>query len=217
MLRPALEGTIREFERREGVRVTRVYNGCGILVAEMKTGEPTDAFFACDRDFMGQVAALFGPPATVSSNQLVILVHKGNPHRIKNLKGLAAEGLRVGIGHEKQCAMGVLTQRALKEDRSTDAVMKNVKVQSPTGDMLVNQMLTGSLDAVVAYITNAAGHADELEAVPIDIPCAFADQPFAVGKESPHRRLAARLFDAIRAADSKRRFEDAGFTWKAGR
>ncbi|MCP4173319.1 MAG: solute-binding protein, partial [Fuerstiella sp.] len=35
MLRPALDGTISEFEKREGARVTRVYNGCGILVAQM--------------------------------------------------------------------------------------------------------------------------------------------------------------------------------------
>ena len=43
------------------------------------------------------------------------------------------------------------------------AVMKNVKVQSPTGDLLVNQLLTGSLDAVVAYISNAAGWDDCLD------------------------------------------------------
>jgi molybdate transport system substrate-binding protein len=214
MLRPAVEKTITAFEEREGVRVTRVYNGCGILVAQMKADGPPDAFFACDREFLDQVGDLFGPGTTVSSNQLVILVQKGNPHGIKKLKDLSKPGLRVGIGHEKQCAMGVLTQRTLKEDRSTEAVMKNVKVQSPTGDMLVNQMLTGSLDAVIAYITNAAGHAERLEALAISIPCAFADQPFAVGKESRHRFLAGRLLDAIRAEDSRRTFEENGFTWK---
>ena len=50
--------------------------------------------------------------------------------------------------------------------------MKNVKVQSPTGDMLVNQLRTGSLDAVVAYVSNAVPAADQLEAIAIDIPCA---------------------------------------------
>ena len=34
MLRPAIEDTIAEFEKREGVRISRVYNGCGILVAD---------------------------------------------------------------------------------------------------------------------------------------------------------------------------------------
>lgn len=215
MLRPALEETIKAFEEREGVRVTRVYNGCGILVAQMRAEQgPPDAFFACDKEFLDQVHDLFDPGLTVSTNQLVILVHKGNPHGIKKLRDLAKPGLKVGVGHEKQCAMGVLTQRALKEDRSADPVMKNVKVQSPTGDLLVNQMLTGSLDAAIAYISNAAGHAERLEAVAIDIPCAFADQPYAVSKGTTHRFLAGRLRDAILAAESRRAFEENGFTWK---
>ena len=100
------------------------------------------------------------------------------------LDDLAQPGLRVGVGHEKQCALGALTQKALEQGRVKAEVMENVKVQSPAGDMLVNQMLTGSLDAVVAYVSNATGHDDELEAIPIDVPCALAVQPVAVGRES---------------------------------
>jgi molybdate transport system substrate-binding protein len=218
MLRPAIEQTISAFEDREGVKVTRVYNGCGILVAQMRAsaGAP-DAFFACDKEFMTQVHDLFADPATVSGNQLVILVHKGNPYAIRKLRDLGKPNLRVGVGHEKQCAMGALTQQTLREDKADAVVMKNVKVQSPTGDMLVNQMLTGSLDAVIAYISNAAGHADRLEAVAIDIPCAFAEQPFAVGKSSEFPHLTGRLLDAIRSAESRARFEAFGFTWKGTR
>jgi molybdenum ABC transporter molybdate-binding protein len=217
MLRPAIDPTVTAFEEREGVEVTRVYDGCGNLVARMRTGKDNpDAYFACDRSFLDMVQERFEKPATISGNQLVILVPKGNPHRIRRLKDLAKRGLRVGIGHEKQCAMGVLTQQTLREDRSRDGVMKNVKVQSPTGDMLVNQLLTGSLDAVVAYISNAAGQREKLEAVAIDVPCAFADQPFAVRREAGSKHLASRLLDAIRTEESRRRFERLGFTWKDG-
>jgi molybdate transport system substrate-binding protein len=87
-------------------------------------------------------------------------------------------------------------------------------VQSPTGDMLVNQMRTGSLDAAVAYISNAAGHADDLEAVAIDIPCAFADQPFAIAKGSDFKQLAGRLLRAVLADESRERFRAFGFQWK---
>ena len=94
-----------------------------------------------------------------------------------------------------------------------DPVMKNVKVQSPTGDMLVNQLRTKSLDAVIAYVSNATEADDELEAVAIDIPCAVAVQPFAVSKDTPHRQLATRLLNAIRSAESRERFESYGFHW----
>src|SRR6185295_9603382 len=140
--------------KREGVQVTRVYNGCGILVAQMRAGEAPDAFFACDKSFMDDVHDLFLDSTDVSTNQLVILVPKGNPRKIKSLDDLGQNNLRVGIGHEKQCALGVLTQRTLVEGKYVQQVMKNVVVQTPTGDMLVNQLRTGSLDAAIAYVSN---------------------------------------------------------------
>jgi ABC-type molybdate transport system substrate-binding protein len=214
MLRPAIEDTITAFEAREGVRVTRVYNGCGILVAQMKAGEVPDAYFACDSEFMNQVSPLFPESSAVSQNELVILVKKGNPHKIRSLKDLTKPGLRVGVGHEKQCAMGWLTQRTFDESGLKTELMKNVAVQTPTGDMLVNQMRSGSLDAAVAYLSNAAGSAEFLDAIRIrGIPCSVATQPFGVAKNSEHKQLVGRLLGAIRAENSRQRFASEGFRW----
>ncbi|MCA8993138.1 MAG: molybdate ABC transporter substrate-binding protein [Planctomycetaceae bacterium] len=216
MLRPAIEKTVAEFEQREGAKVTTVYNGCGILVAQMNAGQSPDAYFACDVEFMKQVQERFGSPTDVSTNELVILVKKGNPHGIQSLKDLGREGLRVGVGHEKQCAMGWLTQRTLTEGGLTDTVMPNVTVQTPTGDMLVNQLKAGSLDAAVAYISNAAGSAEDLDAIRIEgIPCSQATQPFAVAKASQHSQLAQRLFKRLNSKESQQRFLNEGFSWIA--
>jgi molybdate transport system substrate-binding protein len=219
MLRPAIEETVTAFEQREGVRVTRVYNGCGILVAQMKAatgagGHGPDVYFACDQSFMAQVHDLFGEAIEVSTNQLVILVPKGNPHQIRSLKDLGKPGMRIGIGHEKQCAMGALTQQTLVQTGFQSAVMKNVKVQSPTGDMLVNQLRTKSLDAVVAYLSNAVAAADELDAIKLDIPCAIAVQPVAVSRDTAFKQLNGRLLDALRSPTSRARFEANGFHWQ---
>ncbi len=214
MLRPAIEATITAFEQREGVRVTRVYNGCGILVAQMQAGHVPDAYFACDVEFMNQVRENFAAAEDVSQNELVILVKKGNPHNIRSLKDLTRPGLRVGVGHEKQCAMGWLTQRTFDESGLKTELMENVVVQTPTGDMLVNQMRSGSLDAAVAYLSNAAGSADFLDAVRIHgIPCSVATQPFGVAKNSAHKHLVDRLLQAIRAESSQERFRSEGFRW----
>ncbi|MEZ6041940.1 MAG: molybdate ABC transporter substrate-binding protein [Planctomycetaceae bacterium] len=215
MLRPAIDETITAFEQREGVRVNRVYNGCGILVAQMKGGQHPDAYFACDREFMNQVPTLFPAPVDVSQNELVILVQKGNPHQIASLRDLGRKGLRVGIGHEKQCAMGWLTQNTLKEGGVQKEVMDNVTVQTPTGDMLVNQLLTGSLDAAVVYLSNAAGAADKLDAIRImDIECSIATQPFAVSHETRYPRLTERMFRFLSTAASRDSFEAEGFRWQ---
>jgi molybdenum ABC transporter molybdate-binding protein len=219
MLRPAIEATITEFEEREGVRVSRVFNGCGILVAQMKAGEIPDAYFACDVEFMNQVQDQFDDRQDVSRNELVILVKKGNPHNIASLRDLTKPGLRVGIGHEKQCAMGWLTQRTLNEGGLQTEVMKNVVVQTPTGDMLVNQMRSGSLDAAVVYLSNAAGAAEALDAVRIQgLKCSIATQPFGIANDSDNKQLIARLRAAILDKESQDRFTAEGFQWiDAGR
>jgi ABC-type molybdate transport system substrate-binding protein len=180
----------------------------------MKAGQIPDAYFACDVEFMNQVKSLFPDPQSISQNELVIIVKKGNPLGIKSLQDLTKPGLRVGIGHEKQCAMGWITQRTFTETGLKTEVMKNVVVQTPTGDMLVNQMRSGSLDAAVAYLSNAAGSADALDAIRIQgIPCSVATQPFAVSKSSGNKQAVERLLEAIRAEASKERFANEGFRW----
>jgi molybdenum ABC transporter molybdate-binding protein len=217
MLRPAIEQTITAFEQREGVRVTRVYNGCGILVAQMKTGPESvpDAYFACDKSFMTQVSDLFLDSVDISSNDLVILVPRDNPFEIKSLGDLGKPGIKLGVGHEKQCALGALTQQTLTQGRLRDPVMANVRVQSPTGDLLVNQLLAGSLDAVIVYVSNVSAAGDKVQAIPIkDIPCAQAVQPMAVARESTQKYLTGRLMEALRSRDSRQRFETLGFHWQ---
>jgi molybdenum ABC transporter molybdate-binding protein len=215
MLRPAIHDTLTRFEEREGIRINRVYNGCGILVGQMKAGQHPDAYFACDTEFMNQVHDLFPEPVPVSQNELVILVQKGNPKKIASLRDLAKEGLRVGIGHEKQCAMGWITQNTFREGGVQNEIMPNVTVQSPTGDMLVNQLRTGALDAAVVYLSNAAGAAEHLDAIRIQgIECSIATQPWAVAKESPYPNLASRLFEQICSTESQETFAAEGFRWQ---
>jgi molybdenum ABC transporter molybdate-binding protein len=214
MLKPAIEPTIIAFEKREGVRVTRAYNGCGILVGQMRTGSVPDAYFACDQSFMKQVNDLFIDPIDVSSNQLVIVVHKGNPKEIRTIADLAKPDLRVGVGHELQCALGVITQETLSRAGVQKAIEKNIAARSPSGDLLVNQLRSGGLDAVIAYISNTAD-ANDVEAYTItEYSCAIATQPMAVAKDVRHRQLTQRLMDALRSEQSRQRFEAYGFGWK---
>ena len=212
--RMAIDDTIQRFEKREGVRVTRVYNGCGILVSRMKSGQRPDAYFACDTSFMSDVTDLFSNPVTLSSTEIVLLLPKGNPKSIRTLTDLAAPGLRIGVANEEQSALGALTARLLKAQDLFDRVMANVRVQTPTADLLVSQMRAGSLDAVVVYAANTSQVREIFTVVPLDIPGATAKQPFAIGKNSEHRFLMERLLATLREADSRKRFEAAGFQWQ---
>ena len=214
MLRPAIEPALVEFEQREGCRVERVYNGCGILVSQIKAAAPGDVFFACDASFMSQVTDVFPESVEVSTNRLVILVPKGNPRSLRTLEDLGGAGLKIGIGHEKQCALGVITQTTLAQSGWRDAVMKNVAIQAPAGDLLVNQLLAGGLDAAVTYVSNAAGSPDKLDAIAVDLPCATASQPLGIAKSTRFPHLATRLSELLRSGKSRERFEALGFGWR---
>ncbi len=216
MLSDAIDRTVTAFEEREGVRVTRVYNGCGILVSQMRAGERPDAYFSCDSSFMDLVADLFAAPELVSENRMVILVAGGNPKGVASLADLARPGLRVGLAHPEKSALGALTRRLLERlgcAADLDA-SGNLAVESPTGDFLVNQIHTGSLDAVVVYRSNAAHVLDDLDIVAIEDASALAHQPYAVGRGSDHPHLMRRLLDAIETEDSRARFESLGFGWR---
>ncbi len=58
--RPAVEELVKEFAEREAVDVTTVFNGCGVLCAQMQAMEEfPDAYFACDLCFVPPVAEQF--------------------------------------------------------------------------------------------------------------------------------------------------------------
>jgi molybdenum ABC transporter molybdate-binding protein len=211
--RIAIEEALQRFEKREGARVTRVYNGCGILVSQMKSGQRPDAYFACDTSFMGQVSDLFFPAISLSRTDMVLLVPKGNPKSIHTLGDLAASGLKIGVANEEQSALGALTARLLRAQGLYNGVMPNVRVQTPTADLLVNQMRAGSLDAVIVYMANTSQIRDALEIVPLTGPGVMAIQPYAVSRNSGHHLLMERLLATLRSAESRQHFEAVGFRW----
>jgi molybdenum ABC transporter molybdate-binding protein len=131
--RRAIDAVIKEFEQREGVVVNTVYNGCGILTAQMRTirqdsagaGFP-DTYMACDRYYLDTVSDWFQEDVDVSEADIVIAVQKGNPKQISGLRDLAAPGTRVAVGQPEQCTIGALTRFMLKKEGLYDQVMANV-------------------------------------------------------------------------------------------
>lgn len=217
MFHAALEETLNTWARREGVDLTRVYNGCGILVAQMRSGGQPDAFFACDTSFLDEVQQRFDSRVVLSNNPLVLICAPGNPFELKSLADLAQPGLRVGLAHPQQSALGRLTLKQMERHGLADtfAASGNLKQDAPQGDFLVNALLTGALDAAVVYASNAALARDKVAVVPLD-PSALAEQPFAVRRDCDQGFLIQRMFDAVTSKESKERFDALGFAWQFG-
>ncbi|MCH9791482.1 MAG: molybdate ABC transporter substrate-binding protein, partial [Planctomycetes bacterium] len=104
--RLAIQDTLKAFEKREGISVNVVYNGCGILVGQINSGQKPDAYFACDKSYMVEVQPKFALPLTVAETDMIIIVEKGNPKKIKSVYDLVGENIKIGIAHHEQSALG---------------------------------------------------------------------------------------------------------------
>ena len=87
-------------------------------------------------------------------------------------------------------------------------------LDSATGDFLVNQMRTGSLDAVLVYRSNAAEVLEDLDLIEINLDGASATQPFAVARDSEHQKTLDRLLTTLTGSSSRSRFDAHGFGWE---
>lgn len=217
--RPAVEELLRQFAQREGVEVTTVFNGCGILCATMQamtdTEDPRfpDAYYACDLCFVPPVAEHFPMVTLLTETDIGIVVPIENPHQIKTLVDLTQPGLRVGICNAKQSTLGYMTDGILRDSGLHAALLRNVAVEVPTADFLINQMRGGALDAAIVYRVNAVLQQEHLTFLEIQHPGARAVQPFAIRGGSPRMQLAGRLLDWLLQNEAS--FTGVGFAWRA--
>ncbi len=216
--RPAIEKLLKQFADREGINITTVFNGCGVLCATMKAmnNSPNsrfpDAYYACDLCFVPPVAAQFPEAILLTETDIGIVVKKGNPRNVRTLADLAQPNLKIGLCNAEQSTLGYMTKGMLRATGLLESVRKNVAAETPTADFLINQMRVGALDAAVVYRVNAIPQTDHLDYFPIQHAGAKAIQPFAVRERSPNRHLARRLLDFLKA--NQREFETAGFLWR---
>ncbi|MCB1204861.1 MAG: substrate-binding domain-containing protein, partial [Verrucomicrobiae bacterium] len=154
----------------------------------------------------------FPEAVLLTETAIVIAVPGGNPSGVKTLADLARPGLRVGLCNAEQSTLGFMTNAMLRQTGLLEGVRKNVVVEVPTADFLVNQMRAGSLDAIIVYEVNVAPHGDLFEMISLPEEYSKAVQPFAVRKDSPNAQLAGRLLEFLQSHAGT--FESAGFRWR---
>jgi ABC-type molybdate transport system substrate-binding protein len=224
--RDAVYQTLRDFEKREGCKIIEHFNGCGSLVANIKTvgqNESSttmpDAFFTCDASYMTKVDDLFGEAKDVSGTDVVMLVRKGNPMGLRTLTDLVREDVSLGTTDPKASTLGDLSWQLLEKAGVAETIKDNDswEVTTPTAHELILQMEAHpKLDVTLVYLANCQNLTKgKFETVPIDDPLAKATQNIAIAKGSKFPQLSARLIDAITSTTSRERFLKAGFDWKA--
>ncbi len=223
--RRTIEQIIEEFQLDEGVTVNTIYDGCGILTSRMKgiegqrqsLGFP-DVYMACDLYYLENVKTWFQEAANVSDVELVIAVPKGST-KVKSLSDLVKPDVRVAVGEPSQCTVGALTRRLLQKEGLYEQFVKKQQhgdevmvVEKSSSALLVPDVLTGHVDAAIAYITDVLPNQDSVDVIRIQSPVNIAIQPFSIAKTSEHKYLLRRLFKRI--VNSPEAFESVGFHFR---
>ncbi|MDD4891637.1 MAG: extracellular solute-binding protein [Phycisphaerae bacterium] len=212
-MRPPIEELIHRFEQRNNVRIEPIYNGCGTLVGQMKTGAAGDVYYSCDTSFMNDARSIGAidesyPVANVTRFRPVIMVLKNNPRNIVTVDDLARPGLKIGLGVEDHGAVGRVGWQIVRASPKAEQIQKNIVTLAPTADFLCAQLATGNLDAVITWDAVARNYATcEMK----DIPDWFSDQPIALMKKTANPELARRFIEFIRSAEARKVFAEHGF------
>ncbi|MFH1760882.1 MAG: molybdate ABC transporter substrate-binding protein [bacterium] len=159
-IRPAVDSLIKAFAQLHGISIRANYAGSGRLLGQISTMHKGDLFmpgaeFYVDRavemnlvmESTKRIAAYFIP---------VIFVQKNNPKNINSIKDLTQNGLKLGFGDERSCAIGKTTIKLLKKNNvDYDTIIKNVVYKSGTVNELGVAVQLKSVDAVIVWDANA--------------------------------------------------------------
>jgi molybdate transport system substrate-binding protein len=183
------------------VKVITDYAGSEVLLSKIKLARRGDLYMPGDKSYIEQAdrQGLILSQQSVCYFVPTILVRKGNPKNIRELKDLLRAGLKLGIGDAKACAIGRKTKEIFaKNNIPWEDVEKNVAFQSLTVNELGMQIQAGSLDAVIVWDAIARYYSEHGDRIPIPREKnVISTVNIGVLKFTEHRELAEKLVDFV--------------------
>jgi molybdate transport system substrate-binding protein len=196
-----------QYTAAEATKVTFNFAGSQALATQIQQGAPADVFASADIPNMDKVKDLVGTPQNFASNQLQIVVEKGNPKGVKGLDDLADPDLKVVLAAPDVPA-GKYAQQALEKASVT---VKPVS-QEDNVKAVVNKVALGEADAGIVYVTDVTAGGDKVEGV--DIPedlNVLATYPIATVKASRAQDKAQAFMDLVLSDQGQQVLKKYGF------
>ena len=187
VLKGSLDEAVGRWSTRTGRTVEVQYGGSGTLLAALAVRPDGDVYIAADDSFTDSARrqGLIGPPVPLARIRPVLAVAEGNPLGIAGPRDLLREGVRVGIGHPEQAAIGRVTQEWLTGVGLWPQVRDGAAAQFPTVTELAAAVSLGSLDVAVVWDATAAQTAGVAAVELPDAPMRMVSGGVLVGSKRP--------------------------------
>ncbi len=220
-IRLAVAEIVEEFEKTHDVRIEADYAGSNILLSRIKLTKKGDLYMPGDVRYVEQAQAegLIASSREACYFIPVILVPKGNAKNIWDVADLAREGVQLGFGDAKACAIGRVTTEILKKNGlELDEVEKNVVFRSLTVNELGVHIKAGKIDATIVWDAIAAQYPDEGEIIVIPKEKnVISTIPVAVLRSSEHPKTVAAFQEFVLSTKGRAIFVKHHYTTEAPR
>jgi len=166
--RPSMEKLAALFEQETGVKVTLVFGQSEDLLPHVRTHAQGDVLVTHDpyADYTQEAGALLRY-VVVGHVAPVLVVARGNPHKVGSIEDLARPGLRVCLPNPEFSTCGEMVFGLLKKKGIADAVMENVgNALFRSHSQIGTAIKLGHRDAGVMWNGLAHNWRDALDIVP---------------------------------------------------
>jgi len=190
-----------------GTKVTFNFAGSQALATQIQQSAPADVFASADLANMDKVKDLVGTPQNLASNQLQIVVEKGNPKSIQGLDDLANPDLKVVLAAHDVPAGKYAAEALGKADVTVRPVSEEDNVKA-----VITKVSLGEADAGIVYVTDVTAGGDKVEGV--DVPeelNVLATYPIATVKASQAQDQAQAFMDLVLSAEGQQALKEYGF------
>ncbi|OGF45082.1 MAG: molybdate ABC transporter substrate-binding protein [Candidatus Firestonebacteria bacterium RIFOXYC2_FULL_39_67] len=208
--RPPMEEIAAAYTKENNTKIKYNFGGSAQMLAQIELSGKGDVFIPGEElyiEIAKKKKLISGEPLIIAYWMPVILVQKGNPKNIRNLSDLEGEGIKLGVGDERVCAIGIVTKSVLEKNKLFEKIEKNIIVKTSTANELGNAVKLKTVDAVIVWDSIAYMYPDSGDVV--DIPVKeneISKIPAAVLKNSLNKEEAEKFIIFLKSEKGREIF-----------
>lgn len=213
-LQPAMDELGKSYQQQTGVRVDLTYAGAQMLLGQLTASRSGDLYMPGEAFWVDQAAkrGFVDTTRTVVYFVPVLMMPKGNPGRIHELKDMARPGVRVALGHPEALAVGPVTKRILQRAGIWEKVQRNVMMQAGCIPELANAVAMRAADVGILWDACVYQVRDHVESLPI--PAQYNEVAEVLSASltvSEHPAEARGLVEYLASPEAQAVFHQHGF------